>query len=162
MSSNVYRCTSANMYEVSQQGENVLEGLRGTTCQYKHGTPEVPRKSLNRHRRFVKLHKLQLIYSFRYKQYLYWKQMAKAATVIQNKYRTYCEHKRLKKSQEAAMCIQNYYRTYKEHQGQIKSSASRSSRESTPSSSGLKWVGPICKEFTQFKKEWLDGKRIRG
>ena len=64
--------------------------------------------------------------------------MAKAATVIQNKYRTYCEHKRLKKSQEAAMCIQNYYRTYKEHQGQIKSSASRSSRESTPSSSGLK------------------------
>jgi hypothetical protein len=58
--------------------------------------------------------------------------MAKAATVIQNQYRTYCEHKRFKKSQEAATCIQNYYRTYKEHKGN-----SRSSRESTPSA-GLK------------------------
>ena len=46
-------------------------------------------------------------------QYLYWK----AATVIQNQYRTYCEHKRFKKSQEAAICIQNCYRTYKEHKG---------------------------------------------
>lgn len=59
--------------------------------------------------------------------------MAKAATLIQNKYRTYCEHKRFKKSQEAAMCIQSYYRTYKEHQGK-----SRSSRESTPTT-GLKY-----------------------
>ena len=57
--------------------------------------------------------------------------MAKAATVIQNKYRTYCEHKRFKKSQEAAMCIQSYYRTYKEGK------PTRSSRESTPSA-GLK------------------------
>ena len=73
----------------------------------------------------------------RYKQYLYWKQMAKAATVIQNKYRTYCEHKRFKKSQEAAMCIQSFYRTYREHQTTTKSS-SRSSRESTPSTSGIK------------------------
>ena len=59
--------------------------------------------------------------------------MARAAIVIQNKYRNYCEHKRFKKSQEAATCIQNYYRTYKEHQG----GKSRSSRESTPST-GLK------------------------
>ena len=76
-------------------------------------------------------------------QYLYWKQMAKAATVIQTKYRTYCEHKRFKKSQEvAAMCIQNYYRTYKEHQGGGGGgggSKARSSRESTPTT-GLKWV----------------------
>ena len=59
--------------------------------------------------------------------------MSKAATLIQTKYRRYCEHKRFKKSQEAATCIQNYYRTYKEHQGQ---SGSRS-RESTPSA-GIK------------------------
>ena len=73
-------------------------------------------------------------------QYLYWKQMSKAATLIQNKYRRYCEHKRFKKSQEAATCIQNYYRTYKEHQGQ---SGSRS-RESTPSA-GIKWVHAFLK-----------------
>ena len=60
--------------------------------------------------------------------------MSKAATLIQTKYRTYCEHKRFKKSQDAATCIQNYYRTYKEHQGQ--SGGSRS-RESTPSA-GIK------------------------
>jgi len=57
--------------------------------------------------------------------------MSKAATLIQTKYRRYCEHKRFKKSQEAATCIQNYYRTYKEGQ-------SRSSRESTPTTAGLK------------------------
>ena len=73
-------------------------------------------------------------------QYLYWKQMSKAATLIQTKYRRYCEHKRFKKSQEAATCIQNYYRTYKEHQGQ---SGSRS-RESTPSA-GIKWVHAFFK-----------------
>ena len=66
-------------------------------------------------------------------QYLYWKQMANAATVIQNKYRTYCENKRFKKSKDAAMCIQSYYRTYKEHQ--TGRSSVRSSRESTPSTS---------------------------
>ena len=70
-------------------------------------------------------------------QYLYWKQMANAATVIQNKYRTYCENKRFKKSKDAAMCIQSYYRTYKEHQ--TGRSSIRSSRESTPSTSaGIK------------------------
>ena len=66
--------------------------------------------------------------------------MSKAATLIQTKYRRYCEHKRFKKSQEAATCIQNYYRTYKEHQGQ---SGSRS-RESTPSA-GIKWVHAFFK-----------------
>ena len=75
--------------------------------------------------------------SFNIFQYLYWKQMANAATVIQNKYRTYCENKRFKKSKDAAMCIQSYYRTYKEHQ--TGRSSIRSSRESTPSTSaGLK------------------------
>ncbi len=66
--------------------------------------------------------------------------MSKAATVIQNKYRTYCEHKRFKKSQEAATCIQNYYRTYKEHQGggAPGGRTAGSSRESTPGSSALK------------------------
>jgi hypothetical protein len=66
-------------------------------------------------------------------QYLYWKQMANAATVIQNKYRTYCENKRFKKSKDAAMCIQSYYRTYKENR--TGRSSVRSSRESTPSTS---------------------------
>ena len=67
-------------------------------------------------------------------QYCYWKQMAKAATLIQNKYRLYCEHKRHKKSQQAATCIQNYYRNYKEHQQR-----QTGSKESTPTT-GIKWV----------------------
>ena len=62
--------------------------------------------------------------------------MAKAATLIQNKYRLYCEHKRFKKSQQAATCIQNYYRNYKEHQNATRS---RNEKESTPSA-GLKYV----------------------
>ena len=74
--------------------------------------------------------------------------MARAATVIQTKYRTYCEHKRrYRKTQQesaAATCIQNYYRTYKEHQGGgaggVPGSggvSKRSSREATPTA-GLK------------------------
>ena len=63
--------------------------------------------------------------------------MAKAATLIQNKYRLYCEHKRFKKSQQAATCIQNYYRNYKEHQNQT-----RKEKESTPSA-GLKFVSSL-------------------
>lgn len=58
--------------------------------------------------------------------------MTHAAMVIQNGYRSYCEHKRFKKSQEAAVCIQNYYRNYKEQGG-------RGSREGTPAA-GLKYV----------------------
>ena len=69
-------------------------------------------------------------------QYCYWKQMAKAATLIQNKYRLYCEHKRLKRSQQAASCIQNYYRNYKEHQDQNRN-RNYAQKESTPTS-GIK------------------------
>ena len=75
-------------------------------------------------------------------QYIYWKQMAKAATLIQNKYRLYCEHKRFKKSQQAATCIQNYYRNYKEHQNQT-----RKEKESTPSA-GLKFVSS-CRTISE-------------
>ena len=68
--------------------------------------------------------------------------MAKAATLIQNKYRLYCEHKRFKKSQQAATCIQNYYRNYKEHQNQT-----RKEKESTPSA-GLKFVSSL-RQFSE-------------
>ncbi|XP_054165100.1 calmodulin-binding transcription activator 2-like [Oppia nitens] len=37
-------------------------------------------------------------YYRRYKHYIYYRQMTKAAQVIQNQYRNYCEHKRFKKS----------------------------------------------------------------
>jgi hypothetical protein len=60
-------------------------------------------------------------------QYAYFKQMTRAAMVIQNGFRSYCEHKRFKKSQEAAVCIQNYYRNYREQGGR------GGSREGTPS-----------------------------
>jgi len=59
-------------------------------------------------------------------QYAYFKQMTRAAMVIQNGFRSYCEHKRFKKSQEAAVCIQNYYRNYREQGGR------GGSREGTP------------------------------
>ena len=66
--------------------------------------------------------------------------MANAATLIQNKYRLYCEHKRFKKSQQAATCIQNYYRNYKEHQNQTQNktrSRNYEEKESTPAT-GIK------------------------
>ena len=76
-------------------------------------------------------------YSFLF-QYCYWKQMANAATLIQNKYRLYCEHKRFKKSQQAATCIQNYYRNYKEHQNQTRNRMYEE-KESTPTT-GIKYA----------------------
>ncbi|XP_022247268.1 LOW QUALITY PROTEIN: calmodulin-binding transcription activator 2-like [Limulus polyphemus] len=39
-------------------------------------------------------------YYHKYKQYLYYKQMTRAAQVIQTQYRNYCKYKQLKKSQE--------------------------------------------------------------
>ena len=85
------------------------------------------------------IHDIELTVSF-LPQYCYWKQMAKAATLIQNKYRLYCEHKRHKKSQQAATCIQNYYRNYKEHQQR-----QTGSKESTPTT-GIKWVADyLCR-----------------
>nr|CAD7201845.1 unnamed protein product [Timema douglasi] len=59
--------------------------------------------------------------------------------VIQNGFRSYCEHKRFKKSQEAAVCIQNYYRNYREQGG-------RGSRENTPTPSTS---GPLKRTYSQ-------------
>lgn len=56
--------------------------------------------------------------------------MTRAAMVIQNGFRSYCEHKRFKKNQEAAVRIQNCYRNYRD-QGR--------SGESTPPT-GLKYA----------------------
>jgi hypothetical protein len=72
--------------------------------------------------------------------------MTRAAMVIQNGFRSYCEHKRFKKSQEAAVCIQNYYRNYREQGGRggshegTPSNAVQTNTNSTgsTSSSGLK------------------------
>lgn len=40
--------------------------------------------------------------------------MTRAAMVIQNGYRSYCENKRFKKNQEAAVRVQNCYRNFRE------------------------------------------------
>lgn len=61
--------------------------------------------------------------------------MTQAALVIQNGFRSYCEYKRFKKNQQAASCIQNYYRSYRD-QGRTQSSGT--TRETTPSGTGLK------------------------
>lgn len=66
-------------------------------------------------------------------QYAYFKQMTRAAMVIQNGFRSYCEHKRFKKNQEAAVRIQNCYRNYRD-QGR--------SGESTPPT-GLKYAAHL-------------------
>ena len=72
--------------------------------------------------------------------------MAKAAVVIQKKYRNYCEHKRFKKSEEAATCIQTYYRNYRQLQTTTTTTSScsgashmdKDGKESTPPNPGLK------------------------
>lgn len=63
--------------------------------------------------------------------------MAKAALVIQKKYRNYCEHKRFKKSEEAATCIQTYYRNYRQLQV-INRKHNVEDKEATPPNPGLK------------------------
>lgn len=65
--------------------------------------------------------------------------MTHAATVIQNGFRSYQEHKRFKKSQEAAVCIQNYYRNYRDHGGRPSAFSPNHLFENNPSI-GLKSV----------------------
>lgn len=58
-------------------------------------------------------------------QYVYFRQMSRAATLIQNQFRSYCEHKRFKKSLEGSHTNVNF--------------TLRGSRETTPIPT-LKWV----------------------
>lgn len=83
-------------------------------------------------------------------QYVYLKQMTKAAVVIQNQFRSYYEHKRFKKNMEspstssnssssvglASAAVAAAYRNYRETS--ITASSARQSREGTPTSSALK------------------------
>lgn len=86
-------------------------------------------------------------------QYMYYKQMTKAAQLIQSQYRNYCEHKRFKKWKESdadcispalgsspssaagpsAASLQSLYWTLAESERRL-----NSSREGTPTSSTLK------------------------
>ena len=106
---------------------------------------------------FSARHWVWLLFSF---QYVYLKQMTKAAVVIQNQFRSYYEHKRFKKNLEApptpssttmpsgvsntaaglasaAAAGAVNYRNYRDNS--INNSG-RQSREGTPTSSALKWV----------------------
>ena len=86
-------------------------------------------------------------------QYVYLKQMTKAAVVIQNQFRSYYEHKRFKKNMESpstsaanngaasvgiasAAAVAAAYRNYRETS--LTASSARQSREGTPTSSALK------------------------
>lgn len=92
-------------------------------------------------------------------QYVYLKQMTKAAVVIQNQFRSYYEHKRFKKNMESpstssgsaanssgngvgisssAAAVAAAYRNYRE--SSLSASSARQSREGTPTSSALKYV----------------------
>lgn len=91
-------------------------------------------------------------YYRRYKQYMYYKQMTKAAQLIQSQFRNYCEHKRFKKWKESdadcispalgsspsstgpsAASLHSLYWTLAESERRL-----NSSREGTPTSSTLK------------------------
>lgn len=85
-------------------------------------------------------------------QYVYLKQMTKAAVVIQNQFRSYYEHKRFKKNMESpstsstnansggiassAAAVAAAYRNYRE--SSLTANSARQSREGTPTSSALK------------------------
>ncbi len=93
-------------------------------------------------------------------QYVYLKQMTKAAVVIQNQFRSYYEHKRFKKNMESpstssgsaansssnggvgisssAAAVAAAYRNYRE--SSLSASSARQSREGTPTSSALKYA----------------------
>lgn len=120
-------------------------------------------------------------------QYVYLKQMTKAAVVIQNQFRSYYEHKRFKKNMESpstssgsaansanngagisssAAAVAAAYRNYRE--SSLSANSARQSREGTPTSSALKYVFYVCFFCTKTEDEtivnydiissrWLDG-----